>query len=197
MKTIKLSENIFILLIILFIGGCNIENQQTKYNQEVLNTHLLSSQNIIYESWGDTLNNNIKIQDNDSNSFLLKDLVNNEQKLIFRFTDVDCNPCIENGINILKKLSKKIDTRKVVILASCSNIRHFQVFCEKAFPFKVYLTPSHSINIPIEDINQPYFFILPIKSSIPICYFIPKKELEESSNLYIDVIFNKYKFLEK
>jgi len=61
------------------------------------------------------INKETQITDINSNIFSFSDILYNESKLFFHFSDHDCSPCFEHAINTLKQYSNKILLQPILI----------------------------------------------------------------------------------
>jgi hypothetical protein len=187
-------KNYFLSLLSIFIFSCDKFKTEDNKNpcDNIMKVYdaTMQFQKYIYQSWGSKLNLKTQVQDADEKTLLLGDIFKNESKLVLRITDIDCNPCIEHALKLLKSSEKKIQ-QKVVVLVSSSNIRHFRIFAEKVKPFEIYAIDFEKMKIPIEIIGKPYLFVMTPNNDMPICYFVPVEGISQPTKNYMDVVEKK------
>ncbi len=136
---------------------------------------------------------NIIIKDSLSKIIPLKEIFNSKQKqiLVFRFSQLNCESCVNSSIQILRKWVDSIGVKNVLFLGNHRNNKVFR----KTIPLysiqgmKVYNGPA--INIPAEELGYPYYFVL--DSSLQISnVFVPDKATPSITNKYLEYIKKKF-----
>lgn len=110
-----------------------------------------------------------------------------EPTLVYRFSEMHCNSCIELSMKLLKEAS---GTTKAPIAIFCrySNVRQVRAICNSYnIELPIYNIPD-KLNIPVDDMSIPYFFIIDeyLKCS-SFQSFI--KEVPTLTERYLDGIF--------
>lgn len=110
------------------------------------------------------------------------------QKLVFRFTEENCNECIDAELRGLKELSVFVGDTNIVVLGSYARQRDFKIICQTYhIDFPVYNIASTFISSPIENVNRPYLFVL--DSSLNVSYlFVPNKEMPDLSTAFYQMV---------
>ena len=108
----------------------------------------------------------------EKNSVRLVDLPGPSAQLIFRYSEVHCNSCIDLVVQKLNALYRAGFTR-MAIIASYNEYRHFSSFVR-----------ANQLQMP------PYLFVL--DQSGRVAYpFVPIKEMEAGVDLYLDFVRGK------
>ena len=133
------------------------------------------------------------VKDSMNNMIPLKSIFNDGQNqlLICRFSQRHCESCVDAIIQTLQKNLDDIGIDNIVCFGNHRNNRVFQ----KTLPLygiegmKVYNVPQ--INLPVEELNYPYFFVL--DNSLQISnVFVPEKGLSHITIKYLESIDNRF-----
>lgn len=153
----------------------------------------------LQENWESAMGNDgyrlDGIQGKDANHNLVglnEMFLNHEDKiLVCRFSELDCESCIDYAIKSMKEYSVRMGIENILYLGNYRNNRIFnrqRAMCG--------IDSCRSLNVaklglPIEDLNQPYYFVL--DSSLLVSnVFIPNKTTQRMLNTYFDVLCDKY-----
>ena len=111
-------------------------------------------------------------------------------QLIFRYSEVHCNTCIDLVVQKLNALYRAGFTR-MAIVASYSEYRHFSSFVRaNQLQMPVYLLEEQAATGAFDTEIPPYLFVL--DQSGRITYpFVPIKEMEAGVDLYLDFVRKK------
>jgi hypothetical protein len=116
---------------------------------------------------------------------------NNNPKLIFRYSEKNCDVCIDSVLVCLKKYSGSIGVENIILLASYEDITDLKLFRKfNKIGFEIF----NALNIdelPIERLNTPYLFILD-NTLRANCIFIPEKTIQKRTDSYFQVILKRY-----
>lgn len=98
------------------------------------------------------------VTDIDGNQVDLKEFCKSGNKVVFRFTEMDCRPCIDAEISKIKDLSDEIGAKNIIIIADYENPRGLKVFVkENNISNVVFNCENLGIDIDDKDIS-PYVF---------------------------------------
>jgi len=158
-----------------------------------------------------TLSKTLKIRD--SLAFIIEDLRLNENtivttlnndsihfckildenpKLVFRFSEESCPPCVEMEIERLKKIGETIGKENVIILTSYRNLRYLKLLKQQNnIDFSIYNINDTNLNFPTVLKNIPFLFIINSKLEAELV-FIPEKTIPELSYQYYEIIKKRY-----
>ena len=118
----------------------------------------------------------------------LKNLLEKEKKqiLVCRFSQFHCESCVNFSIQMLLH-SSFIEKENLLFLGSYENNRIFNR--EKNYTFKTY--NALSLNIPLEELGFPYFFVL--NENLTISHIvIPDKNTPALTQKYLEIINERY-----
>lgn len=152
-----------------------IEAHQNYFDAEKLNENLkLNKELTLLTIRGDTV--------------LTKDVFK-RNSIVFRYSMLNCNNCIETEINILIK-NKTLFNEELCIIAHYKSLRNLNVFY-KTFKkrglsnIKMYLLPNNDLGIPLEKYNIPYYFH--IDSNLTMSnFFVPIAGEPKLSTIYLN-----------
>ena len=157
------------------------EDDGAKKNSVSINHQITTCKNYLKD-------NNIKFE-NSNNELILKDTILNTKKIIVRYSNLDCNVCVDSIIRYSKLLAEKIGKDKIVILAKNTDKRDFHLFSRiNKNELDIYQVNSKLTNL--DDLGFPYMFIYKEDNTISHI-FIPHKEYPKMFTWYFEII-SKY-----
>lgn len=169
-----------------------LKNSNSKQlNDSLQNRFILNNLVQNLENSGALLDN-ITIEDFNNKTYQLKELINERSKLIFMFSELNCQTCIDMQLPNIEQLSKDIGAENIILLASYSNKRDlFQFARINRIKLEIYNFDKNDIQIPIIDSNVPFFFI--INSNLTSnCFFIPEKSLPKHTISYLNIVKHRF-----
>lgn len=115
-----------------------------------------------------------------------------EDKLVFFFSELYCDVCIEAQIVNLKGMSDSVGYQNILFLVNSFSLRYVQQLINKYdLKFQIYQFDK-DLYQEIPDMHEPYFFILEKQSMRMQSVFIPQKENSESAMKYLGAVYSKY-----
>lgn len=186
----------FVFLIILFfISSCQEEMKKNKVSGISGDINLNNNlRNVINEVDKITLkseNNIIKdliFFDLDNYAYSLKELVGDNLKIVFRFSDKHCSSCIEHTLKYLKKIENKIGIDNIIIMGDFKNRHSHSIFVRlnSGILQKVY-NYNENLKLPVDSLSLPYIFT--INNSLRTKnVFVPLKEVpKRTSNSFSEL----------
>jgi hypothetical protein len=101
------------------------------------------------------------IRDEDGQLLTFNDIFENDEFVpVYRFSEMHCDICITQHLMMLKELSSKISLNKLVLLSSYTGTRKIKILKHThKFDFRIFNIVG-DIGIPLEKVNNPYFFVL-------------------------------------
>lgn len=99
---------------------------------------------ILFDSWRIKFENyhidkTITVEDEDENHILLKDLLKNKYNLIFRFTEINCNTCVDEEFRKINNYFIHKKTENIILLSTYNSISDLKKFKKLSqIPFKIY-----------------------------------------------------------
>lgn len=103
------------------------------------------------------LNKDLKIYDEKGDRVTLEKLIDGE-KLVVRYSELNCNICIDSLITCIRRRVNVIGWDKILILATYHNKRDYYIFKRINQLEKIYQIDS--IGCPLEEFNIPFLFFI-------------------------------------
>ncbi len=156
-------------------------------DQILINRELITIRNI-----GLQINIKQKITDEKGNKISITELLNNSPKIIFRYSGLNCQLCIEEEIKILRKYINDIGFDNILFFSTYNSTRDLFLFkrINQLQNFRIYNLKEEKLNIPIDSINIPYVFLVSSSGHIDILH-IPEKTKSEFSEQFYKVIISR------
>jgi len=176
---------------ILNLQNSIFESHQKLKNKEDLIKTLLIQSKLIHETNGTEISPGLNLYTEDGESISLKKVIGDCPKLVFRYSEIHCQNCVDNEIKRLKEFIKELDDANILIFASYDSFRNLGSF-KRINQIKSHIYNLKNLGIDIERSNIPYYFVLDYTMKVKDV-FIPDKYLPESTNIYLDIIKEKYK----
>lgn len=134
----------------------------------------------------------IRLINPNGDTLLLDEILNEEQKLIYKFNEVSCTACIEGNIRIANMLSEQIGIDNIIFLAHFENYRNFLSYCKlNDILLPIYLIVDYNAFELQVDNNDPCFFIIDESCSVEM-FYIPTSTNHELTNSYMRIIENRF-----
>jgi hypothetical protein len=113
------------------------------------------------QSEGYTLSSEAIIRDENDRLLTFNDIFGNDESvLVYRFSEMHCDICIVQHFMMFKELSSKINLKKLVLLSSYTNTKKVKILKHThQLDFRIF-NIMDDIGIPLEKVNNPYFFVL-------------------------------------
>lgn len=134
-----------------------------------------------------------KLYDESGHSTNFSDLLNEDYKIVLKFSQYHCSSCVDYALKELKLMNNKISNDKILIIGAYENKRLFQIIKKKHsidIPFYFLRTQDDSDKILNEE-NMPYICIVN-KERITRDLLIPIKEIPYHIQKYFNIISRKY-----
>jgi hypothetical protein len=158
-------------------------NSNLKYNFDGIRTNFFERYNLENTIVRDTL------LDDENKNILLKDHLKKSYKLIFRFDDSSCNPCIQRELHNIADLEKVVGHDKILIIAGYEDHRKIQVILNNLNIKSKLLCISRNQKLTKFDKGYivPYLFTLNTDMRITKM-FIPLEKDDDLSAKYFEFI---------
>lgn len=191
MYRLKIRRNIC-LVVILFvvIGGVwhfyNLDIRKTGLLENPC-TFLISEDRFnVLQSEGMQLDSAMILWDTDGKPYKLKKLVNSHKLIVLRYSELNCNVCVDTLFSRIKHCVTEINKNNILVLASYHNKRDLLIF--KRINQLPYLILSvDSLQIPLDNLNEPYLFVLHEDMRMTH-FFIPHKERSNDTDRYMKFV---------
>ena len=114
----------------------------------------------------------------------LSDLLCGGEKLVFRFSNMQCNSCFESQMEIMSEYLSGYDDL-ILITNKDSNIRHIKLINQRySINPPVYKLYDDCLPLPVDSIGKPYYFRI-AKHLVPFDIYVPDKRLPELTHKYL------------
>lgn len=207
-KPVLIKRILTILVIILFafnitllINSLRYKKILLQYKQEIasvveandiieqilINRELNTIRNI-----GLQINIKQKITDEKGNKISITELLNKSPKIIFRYSELNCQLCIEEEIKILLKYINDIGFDNILFFSTYNSTRDLFLFkrINQLQNFKIYNLKEEKLNIPIDSLNIPYVFLVDSSGNVVMLH-IPEKTKPEFSEQFYNVVISR------
>ncbi|MFA6594618.1 MAG: hypothetical protein WCT16_05210 [Candidatus Buchananbacteria bacterium] len=178
-------------MFILVINSCSNKrsDRQTFEDdyEQILESKIITLEK---ENINSKLNNQYLFIGNDSlNKKTLKNFTS-QKKLFFYFSENTCAPCIDETIEIIKKVFPSyIHDERIVFISPDYPVRFRDDFHKK----KLLTLERHKLGIPLEITEVPFFFILNDKLEIESIHIVNKTKFFKTEK-YLQKIAQKLGF---
>ena len=123
-----------------------------------------------------------------SDSFSNKAFFWMKPKLVFRYKEIGCRPCIEMQLSLLKDFSQEIGAENILVVSSYKS-RYDMLSFKKINNFDFSIINIDSLVNEIENIS--YYFVID-STMIAKSVFVPLKEIPDLTRDYFKLIRGKY-----
>ena len=137
---------------------------------------------------GIMLDSSTTLLDRNDTIYTLSDFMNEERKLVFRYSFIHCNACVDTLMKLVNKFSDEVGDDKVVILAQYANIRDYKNFV-RINNIKHSIYQLQDSLCKADELSIPYLFVLEDNMTISN-FFLPRKEYPKITEQYLESIKN-------
>ena len=199
--TNKIFYSFCLLLIIISILIIGIRNNgfntfskgidRSEYEHVVSQYSILFANTIFQFSTTDILLDNVEVSDSKESTYNLSKILA-KPCLVLRFTELNCQQCVDDAVSSLMNHVRQSPQLNAIILTSYSNAQDLYIFKHlHKIDIPIYNLGEERLQLPIEDIDTPYFFISD-ETLIAKEVFIPDKSINDLTSEYLRVITHKY-----
>ena len=174
----------------------------------VLGIYIYKEQNIIAEFYNDydiksslsydytksmkynglVLDSTMIMLDNKDSSYTLSKLIDADRKLVFRYSFIHCNVCVDTLMKLVNQFSDEVGKDKIIILAQYANKRDYKNFI-RINQVKMPVYHLQDSLCKADELSIPYFFILE-NNMTSSNFFMPRKEIPAITEQYLQSIKN-------
>ncbi|MDR1221760.1 MAG: hypothetical protein LBL07_02620 [Tannerella sp.] len=164
------------------------ENHKQSCSQIMLLYDMLKEeQEVLMKNEGCMVSKSLYLTDLKNQKIKIDSLFSEGPFLVLFFSSSYCNDCVNYCLTQIKDFMTKQGFNKIILFASGYQLRDLYVFARSnQFNDKCFYS-MNSLNIPIEETNMPFMFIMDEKL-MPSHFFIPKKEIPEQTERYLNFI---------
>lgn len=138
------------------------------------------------------INPDMRISNISEDTLLLKDIISENPKLIFYFSGLTCESCVEAELLRLKEKVKDIDSENIILLASYENIRSLFLLCKaNGVNYPSYIINEDSFGLNADKQQLPYYFIM-MDDLWMKDLFVIDQNAPDITDKYLEIIVSKY-----
>jgi len=116
-------------------------------------------------------------------------LIGNGEKLIFRYSYIDCDVCVDSVLSAVQRITKKNKINQLIVLTDTKTERDFMLKSQyKKHPYPVYALVRNKLGLTMENKNLPFLFVVSPDMRVSKV-FIPFKESHYQTQQYLGYIF--------
>lgn len=134
------------------------------------------------------IDSTITLLDISDSSYTVNDISKMDRRLVFRYSFIHCNACVDTIMKLVNKFSKEIGTDKIVIFAQYSNKRDYKNFVR----INQVKNPIYHLQDTLckaDELSIPYLFVLENNMTVSN-FFMPHKEYPKITEQYLQSIKN-------
>lgn len=159
------------------------------------NTELrIHKENRLYELEynGEFLSDSLLLTDINGSKVRLRDIIN-ENKLILRYSELNCQTCVDEQIKNLNIYADSIGIDRILLFTNYETEVYMRRFKKlNKINFSIYNMKIEANKI-LKDIGLPYMFILSPNKKMRIQYmYIPQKEIPILTSSYLSMMKDKF-----
>lgn len=154
---------------------------------------LLDNLSMTYEN-DDKSFPNFKLVDVNKNKIELKDLLyEKEYKLVFFFSYLNCESCIDSALDNLVTIGREMNMKNnMLVICEFANMRAMKAFMDNhPFDIPMYFNIDSVKNNILENENVPFFCVMN-KKLVAKHILIPIKEIPKQTRRYLNCIQKRY-----
>lgn len=153
---------------------------------------IISNTFLQFETTASKIEDFIISSNGESQKKKLSDYFSGNNKLVLRYNEDNCSSCIDHSLEALLEYKDAIGIDNILIIATVKNNRKLKAFIDKFENLNIQIINTDSeINLPIEEYNIPYFFMMNKDLKIKML-FVPIKELPDNTARYLDIISERF-----
>lgn len=134
---------------------------------------------------------NIDLYDITGKKIELKNFLNVKEKILVKFSSLECSDCIEHIVKSIKLVEQDIEEKKIMFLGYFHNDKEFLTFKKlNIIDYKVLKIAKNNLDLPTDYLNEPYIIL--IDSTLKIKrIFVPNRTNPKRTYLFFKNILNK------
>lgn len=173
-------------------SGLLLERLRAEYNNHIFDLAIQGEDRKQEMSFnGRVVDMGREVVDINNKAVRLSDIISSP-KLILRYSEMNCDVCIETQVRNLNRLADSVGVRQIVLLVTYRDSKNIKRFIEThRVKFAVYKL-DNELASTLADIEMPYYFVLTPDEGRVQCMFIPHKENPELTKYYLNQIKSKF-----
>jgi len=172
------------------ITTINYSKPQTINKEEI--TIIQKINKLAQLSINESKKKNLTIYDENRKPYLLKDLVGENPKLIFKFSETQCSHCIEHALKYIEIYKKEIGINNIILIGNFIDEKSYSIFVRfhPKIHSKIYQIDKDALDLSVDSLNQPYLIF--VNTSLRIQeIFVPLKEIPERTDHFFKKVIKK------
>lgn len=145
---------------------------------------------LIYEFQSSKIDQNIFFLDEEEKKIPLSQIDLRTPKLVFKYSSLNCNTCVDEQIRLFKEISKKIGSENTLIITDYNTPRELTQFL-RMNQIDNQILNLRSAKLTEIDNSLPYFFVLDTTYCLKEL-FVPLRDFPNSTLIYLNQIMKKY-----
>ena len=94
-------------------------------------------------------------------TFSLSELIGDSPKLVFRYSEIHCDVCVDSTLNRIKVFAEEIGKKNILLIASYANPRDMYTFKRlNQIDMPLYNLGQQSLGMAAERADTPYLFMI-------------------------------------
>ena len=172
--------------------SCKQELASVIETNDIIEQILINRELITIRNIGLQINIKQKVTDENGNKISITELLNNSPKIIFRYSGLNCQLCIEEEIKILRKYINDIGFDNILFFSTYNSTRDLFLFkrINQLQDFEIFNLKEEKLNIPIDSLNIPYVFLIDSFGNAVMLH-IPEKTKPEFSEQFYKVVLSR------
>lgn len=167
-----------------------LKNASTTIETLSLERALLLDNIMLHYTYNDKKIPNLLLYTIDGDSLHLSELLNDDYKLLIRFSQLNCSSCIDDIFEGLRQVVNKFPSNKVILIGTYDNQRVFQAFIKNySLQYSIYY--SRNSEDVLKEENIPYCCLIN-NDRILKNLMIPMKEIPAYSRRYYEIVLNRF-----
>lgn len=173
-----------------FLNNKLVQLKTREHYKNLKNKHYLKVISWIQKANQISLAPNLKIKNENGDKVALSQLIGKNPKLVFKYSELNCNVCVDSQLVFVKKFIKKHGVDNLIMISSYK-------YPKSIYQFKLLNDIENEIyNIEMLDsslaeLNIPYYFVIDSSFKPKMIHF-PEKIIPEDTREYFKTIENKY-----
>lgn len=175
-----------VVLVVLLFKKDNNQAVQIQDENYVFRTRVFNDYMKSMKYTGNPLKSDLTITDFNSSEYSLKNIVQFHNKLVFRYSYISCNVCIDTIMKIVNEYSKYVGNDKIIILSQYANKRDYKNFVR----INNVKQPIYHLQDSLcraDELGLPYFFVIN-DNMVTNNFFLPRKEYPQMIKTYLESI---------
>lgn len=134
------------------------------------------------------IDSTIVLRDANDSSYTVNDIAKTDRKLVFRYSFIHCNACVDTIMKLVNKFANEVGADKVVIIAQYANKRDYKNFV-RINQIKTSIYHLQDSLCKADELSIPYLFVLEDNMTVSN-FFMPRKEYPKITEQYLQSIKN-------